>query len=353
MHLIAVVLGLSAVPALAEQVGYFDSTTCADPSGFVSCYDEVDERYTGCINDNCEGLKGDCHDACECVRQQHYTRCAVGSCWNMVYSCEYQLQASDSIAFCRNHKLDSAPFWPPPDDADGRCSCNVAKVSTAQELVTKAIRKCEEIADPDSLSADEIETYGMACFCCGVSGFLSGLSAFCPRLDPAELELEGLEDMWTAGSSIGVDWTQCDQYMDGFDCAADFDYPSNIQTYYGPGQIPDGGTETLRNVGALTSPVSATVTYTAGGQQVIIAASSTDASVPTDSSSSGDSSDNGDSDDSSERVDNAADDTEDDSEDAQKTGAGDTTEDLAVRQMVANPFLLVSVTTILGVVYML
>ncbi|KAL5341363.1 hypothetical protein BJX70DRAFT_358605 [Aspergillus crustosus] len=60
-------LCLVAVPlAVAEQVGYFDSEDCADPSGFASCYSDTDSAYNDCINDNCEGLNSDCHNACAC-----------------------------------------------------------------------------------------------------------------------------------------------------------------------------------------------------------------------------------------------------------------------------------------------
>ncbi|KAL2819305.1 hypothetical protein BDW59DRAFT_122798 [Aspergillus cavernicola] len=347
MRLYSYLFVFAAMPvSLADQVGYFDSNSCADPSGFVSCYEDTDEWYADCINNNCEGLNSDCYDACECVRQGAYTRCAAGSCWNMVYSCEYQVQGSDNINSCRNPDLDQVPFWPAPDNADGRCSCSVGKVTTAQVLTNEVIAQCGDSADPFSQSPEEIESYGMACLCCGLSGLLSSLDAFCPRLDPAELEMDGLEQ-FLIDSLPSVEWAQCDQYMTGYDCAADFGYPSNIQTYYGPGEIPEGGTETLRNIGALTSPVSATVTFTGGGYTSAVTATSTDGAVPTGSDDSDDSSE------SSESSDTDSDNTQTDSDNEQTTGAGDTPGDMAVHQMAISPILLASVAAILGVVYIL
>jgi hypothetical protein len=70
--------------AIAKQVGYFQAENCAAPSDFESCYADADEWLADCINENCDALGIDCHNACECARQGAYTRCATSYCWNMV-----------------------------------------------------------------------------------------------------------------------------------------------------------------------------------------------------------------------------------------------------------------------------
>ncbi|RDW72747.1 uncharacterized protein DSM5745_07919 [Aspergillus mulundensis] len=334
----------------ADQVGYFNSDDCADPSGFASCYEDADEWYADCINENCLGLGKDCHDACEYARQGAYTRCAATSCWNMVYSCEYQQQASDYVTSAIDPDLDSIPFWPAPDKAAGRCSCPIGDVTTAQVLMNEGIESCGDYADPFSLSADQIESIGMGCLCCGWSGWLSSLDSFCPRLNPAELGLDGLEQ-FVQDNVPGFDWSTCQQWLDQYDCVADFGYPASIQTYYGPGNIPEGGTETLSNIGALTTPVSETVTFTIGSQLFPVTAVSTDASVPTGSSDSNDSSDNDDSS-SNEASQTTADSSQETSVD-QTTEAGPAPTDAAIHQVAVSKSLLALVAVILGVIYIL
>ncbi|KAL4974674.1 hypothetical protein BDW66DRAFT_81877 [Aspergillus desertorum] len=114
---------------------------------------------------------------------------------------------------------------------------------------------------------------------------LSSLDSFCPQLDPAELEMDNAEQ-FVAENITSIDWGNCQQWLSQYDCAADFGYPSNIKAYYGPGDVPEGGTETLHNIGALTTPVSETVTFTVGNELYPVTAVSTDAHVPTSSSES-------------------------------------------------------------------
>ncbi|KAJ0413765.1 hypothetical protein BJY00DRAFT_319465 [Aspergillus carlsbadensis] len=324
--------------AAAKQVGYFQAENCAAPSDFESCYADADEWLSDCINENCDALGRDCHDACECARQDAYTRCATSFCWNMVYSCEYQLQVSDAVGSCLNPDINSTPFWPPPDNANGRCNCNIGKISRALVLVNEAVGSCDDFVDAFSMTPDQIESIGNACLCCGLSGFLSPFYSFCPKLAPAELELEGFE---SAMDQLipNLDWTQCSSWMNGYDCVSDFGYPADVKTYYGPGEFPADGTETLRNIGALTTPVSATATFVIAGEEVYVTAVSTDAAVPTGSSNSDDTDESSDSSDSTDSGDNN--DSSDSGSDSSQSGSGDeeesnsdeTPEDAAVRGM--------------------
>ncbi|KAL3490696.1 hypothetical protein BJX62DRAFT_237813 [Aspergillus germanicus] len=324
--------------AVANQVGYFQAENCAAPSDFESCYGDADEWLSDCINENCDALGVDCHNACECARQEAYTRCATSFCWNMVYSCEYQLQVSDVMSSCLNPDVNSIPFWPPPQYANGRCNCNIGKISRAQVIVNEAVGSCDDFVDAFTMTPDQIESIGNACLCCGLSGFLSPFYSFCPKLDPAELELEGFE---SAMDELlpNLKWTQCSSWMNGYDCAADFGYPSDVETYFGPGEFPADGTETLRNIGALTTPVSATATFVIAGEDVYVTAVSTDAAVPTGSSDSDDtdeSSDSSDSNNSSNNIDSSdssSDSSQSGSDDEQQSNSDETPEDAAVRGM--------------------
>ncbi|KAL4801191.1 hypothetical protein BDV18DRAFT_149815 [Aspergillus unguis] len=333
--------------ASAEHVGYFESNDCAAPSDFASCYDDADSWWTDCINDNCKGQNIDCQNACECARQQSYTRCAASYCWNMVYSCEYQQQVTDSINSCIKPDVDSVPFWPAPDNAAGRCSCSIGDLTTVQFRVNQVIAECGDQVDPFSQSADDIQSYGMGCLCCGFSGLLSSLSSVCPRLDPAELGMDDMEQLLVE-NAVGVDWAECQEWLSQYDCAGDFGYPSSIETYYGPGEIPEGGTETLSNIGALTTPASATAVFTIGSQLFSITAVSTDAAVPTGSGKSDTDREDKDSDSSASSETTTS---SQDGSDAEETGT-DTPTDLAVPIAVSLPLSGV-IAMVLGAVYLL
>ncbi|KAL4779079.1 hypothetical protein BJX76DRAFT_365552 [Aspergillus varians] len=281
MHLRISILGLAVARlALAAEVGYFDSKTCADPSGLESCYEDTDSSWADCINDNCDGLGVDCHNVCECIRQEAYLNCAASSCWNKVYSCEYQSTASDLIGACLNPPINSIPFFPPPDNAPGGCSCNIGTISIDTYLASANLEDCNAENIEGMTDEDELASYAYGCMCCSYSTFLSSLPNTCPTLDPSELELDNLEQIFRNVS--GSDWDDCAQYLEQYDCAKTFGYPDHIETYYGPGEIPTGGTETLHNTaGSITSPVSgATFTWTSGTVENVVTVSSVGA-VPT------------------------------------------------------------------------
>jgi hypothetical protein len=108
-------LGTLCSLALSEKVGYFESSACADPKGFTSCYKDAETEYTNCVNNNCVGgsqacydscggsvtcmskqcpsLGTDCINACECQRSAHQIDCASASCWNEVSIMIVQFQS--------------------------------------------------------------------------------------------------------------------------------------------------------------------------------------------------------------------------------------------------------------------
>ena len=165
-----------ATLAMAAKVGYFDADVCVDSSGMEKCYADAESSWSDCINDNCEGQGTDCHNVCSCIRTNHEINCAASHCWNQAYSCEYQETAGDIGTWCINPDFSNVPFYPPPDNAPGACSCNLGKLLTSLYRTSEEIdtcgRKGEEIVK--SLTSNEdIQLFASACTCCAYSASLS------------------------------------------------------------------------------------------------------------------------------------------------------------------------------------
>ncbi|KAK1142934.1 hypothetical protein N8T08_007175 [Aspergillus melleus] len=269
----SVLLGLLAANvSIAAKVGKFDAEKCADPSGMKTCYDKAKSTYSDCEKkcdkeDNGKtSSDSDCLDKCSCTQHQAEIDCATSSCWNQVYSCEYDLTVGALLESCEDKQsVDDIPFWPAPENAAGGCSCNVGKVD---KISYGALAKVEKQCGLKA-SADDSKIQG--CACCGFSAALSALPNTCPNANPSDLNLDGMEDLF------GDIWEQCADVLKDLDCAKEFDFPK-LDTYYAPGKVPKGGSATLSNTsGSLTSPVSATITWSAGSSAHTVTAVSTDA----------------------------------------------------------------------------
>ncbi|KAE8383859.1 hypothetical protein BDV26DRAFT_2565 [Aspergillus bertholletiae] len=102
---LAISLAIFATLTLTKEIGYFQSSDCVDASGFESCYEDADQIFASCVNNNCAGSKAcvdscggdstcvlskcpnlgiDCVKACDCVKNTDYIQCAATSCWNQV-----------------------------------------------------------------------------------------------------------------------------------------------------------------------------------------------------------------------------------------------------------------------------
>ncbi|KAI9046025.1 uncharacterized protein KD926_005972 [Aspergillus affinis] len=270
----SVLLGLLAANvSIAAKVGKFDADKCADPSGMKTCYDKAKSTYDSCVKKNCDKKEDgkttsdpDCLNKCSCPQYQAQIDCATSSCWNQVYSCEYDLTVGALLESCEDKQsVDDIPFWPAPDNAKGACSCNVGKVDQiSYGAMAKVQKQCGLKASSDGSKIQE-------CACCGLSAALSALPNTCPKVNPADLKLADMEE------EFGDMWEQCADTLKDLDCAKEFDFPK-LDTYYGPGKIPKGGNETLSNAsGSLTAPVSATITWSAGSSAHTVTAVSTDA----------------------------------------------------------------------------
>ncbi|KAJ5342802.1 hypothetical protein N7541_011926 [Penicillium brevicompactum] len=272
-------LGLvSLLPlALSEKVGYFESSSCADPKGFASCYEDiVDVRYTTCVNENCggggeacakscggsiscmnqkcPGLGIDCVNACECERSALYIDCAD--------------TVMDFVSSCTNPNRDGLPYWPVPDDAPGSCSCNLGKIDLKESQISDHITQCanNETNLAQFSEVEDINNYGKACLCCAYSGIISAIWDTCPDTKPSLLSA----DEWFNQLLIPGDWDECGPYLEAYDCAGDLGYgrPENggISKFWSPSSMPTNGTKTVSNIaGVISSPVSGdTFTWTFG-----------------------------------------------------------------------------------------
>ncbi|OGM42327.1 hypothetical protein ABOM_007886 [Aspergillus bombycis] len=302
-----VYLASFATLAAAKQVGYFQSSDCVDSSGFESCYQNADQAFASCVNNNCAGgnkactescngdpacvqskcpdLGIDCINACECVKNTDYIECTATSCWNQVYSCEYQKTAYDLLDSCVNTTIDAVPFFPPPDNAPAGCSCNLGRVAEVQKVAENAMQTCADNITPDS-DSEQVIVYGFTCGCCGQSSYLSSIWDVCPNTIPALLGADFVYQALVENS----DWNQCGPYLDYDTCTADLGF-SNQTKFHGPGKLPANGTETLYNTGGVIStPVSGnTFTWTIHDSPRPITAAATNKAVPTKTESSGNS----------------------------------------------------------------
>ncbi|KAI0386499.1 hypothetical protein F5Y04DRAFT_123659 [Hypomontagnella monticulosa] len=282
--LLAVILATGT--ASADEVGYFDSQSCVDPTGLEQCYEEISSSFASCVNDNCKDQNIDCTNVCSCIRTADEIDCAGKHCWNRVYSCEYQQTVSDLGTYCLEPRFEEAPFFPPPDDADGlgACSCNLGKVLTSLYRTSAETETCgsngEDIAS-GLTSNDEIQSFTRACTCCSQSGMLSAFSAICPNTDPSLL---GRDEIYQSLVANDEDWPMCATYMDAFPCESKLGYTppgddDDSGTFYEPDDFPADGTATLSNMaGVITAPIGgATYTWTHNGIERVITVASAEA----------------------------------------------------------------------------
>lgn len=103
-----------------------------------------------------------------------------------VYSCEYQLFIQQYFAICPSAR-EPIPFWPAPDNAPNRCSCDLGKVlqttltarkeqvSCVRNVTDKTLDKIpSDLGDLDDLpNGLDIANDATNCACCGASAAIS------------------------------------------------------------------------------------------------------------------------------------------------------------------------------------
>ncbi|GLI75546.1 hypothetical protein PoHVEF18_003803 [Penicillium ochrochloron] len=191
---------------------------------------------------------------------QNYMNCVAESCWNQVYSCEYDELVAQYFGQCPV-ATEPIPYWPAPDNAPNGCSCNLGKVSQSLFKAQQEYSSC--INKVNSGSVTDLAEMDTACGCCQVSAGLSAMYEICPNTIPANVGA----DVWlTTATLYGtmLHWDKCGPALDKYSCPnlGFADPVSNSNTFYNAKNLPPNGTQTLYNTGiatAITAPPSGSV----------------------------------------------------------------------------------------------
>lgn len=213
----AALLGFAQI---AQAQTNITSHACASGSDYLSCNRKVADDWSSCIR-NCNG-NGNCIVDCGCSSHQDYINCMAQTCWNQVsyasptqdsslsyntllcnvhqysklinikvYSCEYQLFVQQYFAVCPSAS-EPIPFWPAPDNAPNRCSCDLGKVLQSTLTARKEQISCmknvtnhsldkipSDLGDLSDLpNGLDIADRATDCACCGAS---ASISAYVPK----------------------------------------------------------------------------------------------------------------------------------------------------------------------------
>ncbi|KAJ5092182.1 hypothetical protein NUU61_007052 [Penicillium alfredii] len=274
IYLLASVAALAG-SHLAHAQTNITSNVCADSSSFSKCNGNVASKWRSCVND-CNG-NGNCIVDCGCSSHQDYINCMAQSCWNQVYSCEYQLFVQQYFAVCPS-AVEPIPFWPAPDNAPHRCSCSLGKVLQTTLSARKEQLSCmrnvtdrtkTDLSDlpnlPDLGNGLDIAKRASECACCGASASISAAWEVCPHTEP---RLAGA-DLWPLffpndfpnlyTSVPHWAWSSCDKTIDASSCKK-IGFSDATDKFYKPGDLPANGTSKLHNIeGTVTAPPSGTV----------------------------------------------------------------------------------------------
>ncbi|KAJ5247011.1 hypothetical protein N7468_001994 [Penicillium chermesinum] len=273
---ISFALGVAALAGLS-QLAYaqtnITSSHCISSSEYLSCNRDVADKWGSCVDD-CNG-NGNCIVDCGCTAHQKYINCMAESCWNQVYSCEYQLFVQQYFAVCPS-ATEPIPFWPAPDNAPNRCSCDLGKVLQNTLSARNAQVNCvTHVTDqtinniPTNLgdlgNIGDITKSATECACCGASASISSAWDVCPdtvpRLAGADLWPVFFPSDWPNLYNSVPDfvWGTCDNNFSPNDCKK-YGFNNTSDKFYKPGDFPNNGTKTLSNLpGTVTAPPSGTV----------------------------------------------------------------------------------------------
>ncbi|KAJ5747270.1 uncharacterized protein N7511_008966 [Penicillium nucicola] len=274
--LVASAVALAALTGLANAQTNITDSACASSSEYKKCNSDVSSKWSSCIRD-CGG-NGNCIVDCGCTSHQKYINCMAETCWNQVYSCEYQLFVQQYFAICPSAS-EPIPFWPAPANAPNRCSCDLGKVLqttlSSRNEQTQCMRNVtdrlsSDVTDLSNLS-NGLDIAGRAsdCACCGASASISAAYEICPHTKPtlAGADLWPIffpndsenENLYNSLPNWNWAWSSSSCSRMNTDSCRDLGF-SDTDKFYRPGDFPDNGTSTLRNVGGtITAPPSGTV----------------------------------------------------------------------------------------------
>ncbi|KAJ5563664.1 hypothetical protein N7535_008828 [Penicillium sp. DV-2018c] len=272
--LFASAAALAALSGLANAQTNITDHDCASASEYSRCNRDVAEGWSSCVRD-CRG-DGNCIVDCGCDSHQKYINCMAESCWNQVYSCKYQLFVQQYFAICPKAR-EPIPFWPAPNNAPNRCSCDLGKVTqTTLQSRNQQIKCMKDVTDhirDDISSIPDLSNIGNGlditsrasdCACCGASASISAAWDICPHTKPtlAGADMWGLffpSDLPNLYTSLpNWAWSSCDAKLSENTCK-NLGF-KDTDKFYKPGEYPSNGTATLYEVGGkVTAPPSGTV----------------------------------------------------------------------------------------------
>ncbi|KAJ7642086.1 hypothetical protein FB45DRAFT_1000494 [Roridomyces roridus] len=227
---------------------------CVDPQGLVDCYNNNVAQATSCTADadkNCDSdNRGLCLAGCANYQLAANVGCWLESCWNQVYGCEFQdtviqyIDGADRVA-----SSVSIPFYPPPDDAPGACSCNLGMVYEYMSEVAITSDPC----DPSGGNTDLFNE----CQCCYFSSPISKIINTCPKSDLSILGVPTLIQQFAADIKKDIPFTDaCQSALGPQNVCSSFNLTSGPGAFVDPAALPSGvpGTEPLSTMtGTVTS----------------------------------------------------------------------------------------------------
>ncbi|WPH04758.1 Hypothetical protein R9X50_00765300 [Acrodontium crateriforme] len=257
-----------------------DANSCVAPSAYTQCMSEVTDSATSCFQkncdsssslcesvDNCYSADANCATACTCSAYQGWINCAVANCWNMAHSCEYQEIVVNAVRGCGFAlAINFPPYFPPKDDAPGRCSCAIGDVYYNMYESLDLDNHCQTYIN-EELNAGAITgtagSWTNECGCCAASHAVSALPDLCPDTDPTSIGYWSKISLYDNNVQV-LQRTVCENlFSQNLDCTAsplNYSLP-NSNTFYGAQNLPAFGTESISNVGSMTTPAAATIVW--------------------------------------------------------------------------------------------
>ncbi|EXJ92299.1 hypothetical protein A1O3_00849 [Capronia epimyces CBS 606.96] len=234
----------------SAQTSNITASSCVDPSGYTSCFNKANDVALNCFSG--AGTDETVQQSCGCELYLDEIQCALESCWNQVYSCEYQELASTFLINCPSTPI---PSFPAPDDAPNRCSCNLGYVIQNATGSFNAPCSTEATLDVDRT---------FACTCCMESSAWTSIFEICPDTDPT---LIGYNRINNELAYFNEPFDQCGQYLESYNCVNDLSFTPIGDIPFLSSFPATTGTATLSNIGGsvTTPPLGATYTWTANG----------------------------------------------------------------------------------------
>ncbi|KAJ7362586.1 hypothetical protein DFH08DRAFT_841206 [Mycena albidolilacea] len=189
-------LPASVSSTLTFPAGTPSGIGCVDPKGLLDCYSSNVDQATSCAgivkNDCSVDEQSTCALGCANGQLAANVGCWLQHCWNRVYSCDFQatvityIEKADQIA-----SSVTIPFYPPPADAPGGCSCNLGLVYAYISALVVAPDQCDAYLNSPPESFAE-------CDCCQLSAPISNIINTCPKSDLTFLSVPILIQQYAA-----------------------------------------------------------------------------------------------------------------------------------------------------------